>query len=131
VEAGSLQLSSFDKRGLAEISSPEFPGERLIVCRNPLLAAERSRKRAELLAATECALEQIAAATRRSARTLAKVHSKRTAEGFPVHSFRTLLQHLATLKSNVPKTQNAQLSTCSPPPPQSSNAPSTCSTSRL
>ncbi len=70
VEAGSLQLSLFDQRDLAEISSPEFPGERLIVCRNPLLAAERSRKRTELLAATERALELIAAATRRAKRAL-------------------------------------------------------------
>jgi len=70
VAAGSLQLSLFDQRDLAEISSPEFPGERLIVCRNPLLAAERSRKRAELLAATERALELIAAATRRAKRPL-------------------------------------------------------------
>jgi hypothetical protein len=70
VEAGSLQLSLFDQRDLAEISSPEFPGERLIVCRNPLLAAERSRKRTELLAATERALELIAAATRRTKRAL-------------------------------------------------------------
>jgi transposase len=61
-EQGPLQLSLFDERDMAEISAPEqFPGERLIVCRNPLLAAERVRKRAELLAATERDLERIAA----------------------------------------------------------------------
>lgn len=65
VEAGSLQLSLFDERELAEIASPEFPGERLVVCKNPLLAAERTRKRNALLAATEAALAKIAAATRR------------------------------------------------------------------
>jgi transposase len=65
VAGGFLQLSLFDERDLAEISSPEFPGERLIVCRNPLLAEERRRKRLELLEATERALEKIAAATRR------------------------------------------------------------------
>lgn len=65
VAGGFLQLSLFDERDLAEISSPEFPGERLIVCRNPLLAEERRRKRGELLEATERALEKIAAATRR------------------------------------------------------------------
>lgn len=70
VAAGNLQLSLFDRRDLAEISSPEFPGERLIVCKNPLLAEERSRKREELLQATERSLEQIAAATRRSKRAL-------------------------------------------------------------
>ena len=70
VEQGALQLSLFDERDLAEISSAEFPDERLIVCKNPLLAAERARKRAELLAATEQALEKIAAATRRDQRRL-------------------------------------------------------------
>ena len=52
-DGGPLQLSLFDDRDLAEISSPDYPGERLIVCRNPLLAAERRRKRDDLLAATE------------------------------------------------------------------------------
>ena len=60
VEAGTLQLSLFDEQNLAEISSPEFAGERLIACYNPLLAEERTRKREELLKATEKALERIA-----------------------------------------------------------------------
>jgi hypothetical protein len=59
IETGPLQLSLFDDRDLAEIVSPDYPGERLIVCRNPLLAAERKRKRDELLAATERALSRI------------------------------------------------------------------------
>ena len=50
---GPLQLSLFDQQDLAEITSPDFPGERLIACRNPMLAAERARKRQDLLAATE------------------------------------------------------------------------------
>ena len=50
---GPLQLSLFDEQDHAEITSPEFPGERLIACRNPVLAAVRARKREELLAATE------------------------------------------------------------------------------
>jgi hypothetical protein len=50
---GPLQLSLFDDQDLAEIAHPDYPGERLIACRNPLLAAERSRKRADLLTATE------------------------------------------------------------------------------
>src|SRR5262249_1453022 len=49
VDAGQLQLSLFDDRDLAEITSPDYPGERLVVCRNPLLAEERARKRSELL----------------------------------------------------------------------------------
>jgi len=60
VEAGDLQLSLFDERDLAEITSPEFPGERLVVCRNPALAAERARKREALLVATEKALGTVA-----------------------------------------------------------------------
>ena len=62
---GTLQLSLFDERDLVEIDSPDFPGERLVVCRNPVLAAERARKREELLAATEADLARIAAAVAR------------------------------------------------------------------
>src|SRR5438270_3299920 len=58
---GPLQLSLLDEQDLAEISSPDFPGERLIACRNPVLAAERARKRESLLAATEKLLAPIAA----------------------------------------------------------------------
>ena len=61
VNSGDLQLSLFDQVNLAEISSPLFPGERLVVCRNPAVAAERARKRAELLAATEAELEKVKA----------------------------------------------------------------------
>lgn len=55
-----LQLSLFDQTNLAEITSEDYPGERLIVCRNPLVAAERARKRSELLEATERGLAEIA-----------------------------------------------------------------------
>ncbi len=65
-DSGALDMSLFDERDLAEVSSPEFPGERLIVCRNPLLAAERKRKREDLLQGTERELERIAAATGRA-----------------------------------------------------------------
>ncbi len=58
---GPLQLSLFDEQDLAEISSPDFPGERLVACRNPALAEERARKREALLAATEKLLAPIAA----------------------------------------------------------------------
>jgi transposase len=67
---GVLQLSLFDSRDLAEITHPDFPGERLVACYNPLLAEERARKRPELLAATEKELEKIAVATRRNKRPL-------------------------------------------------------------
>ena len=60
-EQGPLQMSLFDTQDLAEISHPDYPGERLIACRNPALAAERARKRTELLAATDADLATIAA----------------------------------------------------------------------
>jgi len=67
---GQLQMSFFDQTDLVEIAHPDFPGERLIACFNPLLAEERARKRPDLLAATEKQLEKIAAATRRLRRPL-------------------------------------------------------------
>jgi uncharacterized protein with PIN domain len=70
VEAGAIQLSLFDQRDLAEITAPDYPGERLVVCRNPLLAEERSRKRGELLDATEKKLTAIAQRVRRATRPL-------------------------------------------------------------
>jgi hypothetical protein len=64
-DGGPLQLTLFDDRDLAEITAPEYPGERLIVCRNPLLAAERRRKREALLVATERDLSRIKLAVER------------------------------------------------------------------
>ena len=64
-DTGPLQLSLFDDRDLAEITSPDFPGERLVACRNPALAKERARKREELLQATERRLTRIANEVRR------------------------------------------------------------------
>src|SRR5205085_502767 len=63
---GPLQPSLFDDRDMAEITSPDYPGERLVVCKNPLLAEERARKRAELLAVTENELARIAARVQRA-----------------------------------------------------------------
>ena len=62
---GPLQLSFFDERDMAEIVSPDYPGERLIVCRNKALAAERARKREELLTATAADLARIEASVKR------------------------------------------------------------------
>jgi transposase len=70
VKGGALQLSLFDQRDMAAITSPDFPGERLIVCRNPDLAAQRTRKRQELLAATERDLARIQAAVARKRKPL-------------------------------------------------------------
>jgi Transposase DDE domain len=66
VRDGDLQLSLFDVADLAEITSPDFPGERLVACMNPFLEAERARKRESLLAATEADLAKIAAACARA-----------------------------------------------------------------
>lgn len=70
VETGTIQLSLFDEKDLLEISAPEYPNERLIVCRNPLLASERRRKREDLLRSTEKQLEKIKQATLRERRPL-------------------------------------------------------------
>ena len=69
-DQGRIQHSLFDQKNLAEVTSPDFPGERLVVCRNPFLAEERSEKREELLRATEKDLDAIVAATRREKRPL-------------------------------------------------------------
>jgi hypothetical protein len=73
-EGGPLQLSLFDQQDLAEITSPDFPGERLVACRNPVLAADRARKREDLLAATEKLLAPI----------LARVQAGRLAGAGPI-----------------------------------------------
>ena len=65
---GPLQMSLFDHADLVELQHTDFPGERLIACRNPLLAEERARKRKELLEATEKELNKILAATKRPKR---------------------------------------------------------------
>ncbi|HEX3195217.1 MAG TPA: IS1634 family transposase [Streptosporangiaceae bacterium] len=70
VRDGNLQLSLFDVQDLAEITSPDFPGERLVACKNPYLEAERARKRESLLTATEADLAKIAAACARARRPL-------------------------------------------------------------
>jgi hypothetical protein len=69
VDAGIVQQSLFDEAPLAEITSPDYPGERLVACFNPVLADERRRKREELLAATDRALTQLAAGAARRTQT--------------------------------------------------------------
>jgi hypothetical protein len=65
VAQGAIQMSLFDEQDLAEITHADYPGERLMVCRNPLLATERARKRQELIEAAEKKLKEIGAATQR------------------------------------------------------------------
>jgi hypothetical protein len=79
VEGGALQLSLFDARDMAAVSSPDYPGERLMVCRNPALAAERARKREDLLQATERdlgAIREAVGRTRRPLRGIARIARK-------------------------------------------------------
>lgn len=96
LEAGTIQMSLFDQKDLAEITSPDYPRERLIACRNPFLTEERAQKRDELLRATEKELDKIVAATRRVRRPLrgqaqiglrvgAVVNKHRMAKHFRVH----------------------------------------------
>ncbi len=76
VQNGDVEPSLFDECDFAEITSPElYPGERLVVCRNPLLAAQRTHTRQALLAATEMALEQVVAATTRKHQPLRGQHN--------------------------------------------------------
>src|SRR6185312_3801983 len=70
VRDGALQLSFFDQMDLAEITYPDYPGERLVACKNPFLEAERARKRESLLAAAEAELAKIAAACARTRQPL-------------------------------------------------------------
>jgi len=135
VEAGDLQLSLFDEQNLAEITSPDYPGERLVVCFNPLLAHERRRKRQELLAATDEALGKIVAqVARRTTTPLLRDHiglkldtqrrrrdpvapaepspsakrkknRRKTPDGLTVHSFETSLDALVTRCRNRCKTK--------------------------
>jgi len=67
VEAGSIQLSLFDTQNLAEVTDPRYPGERLVVCHNPLLAEKRARKREDMLQATERELAKVSAMVERGA----------------------------------------------------------------
>jgi hypothetical protein len=68
--SGALQMSLFDEVNFAEITHPDYPGERLVACRNPALAAERARKRTELLAATEADLAEVRSAVERERQPL-------------------------------------------------------------
>src|SRR4029077_21194898 len=81
-----LQMSLFDTQDLAEISHPDYPGERLIACRNPALAAERARKRSELLAATDKLLAGVA--DRGTRRTLAGAHKIGIAVGKAIGKYK-------------------------------------------
>src|ERR1700742_3137805 len=93
-EGGPLQLSLFDTRDMAEISSPDYPGERLVVCKNPLLAEERRRKRDELLALTEVDLRKVEARVAREKNPLRRAGEIGKAVG-AVMGKRKMAKHFA------------------------------------
>jgi transposase len=98
-EGGPLQLSLFDTTDMAEITSPDFPGERLVVCKNPLLAEERARKREELLAATEADLGRIKARVERTKQPLRGAAEIGCAVG-AVIGRRKMAKHFETVITN-------------------------------
>jgi hypothetical protein len=98
-KGGPLQLSLFDDRDMAEITSPAYPGERLVVCKNPLLAEERNRKRNELLAATEADLEKLQARVQRPKNPLRGAAQIGTALG-AVLGKRKMRKHFTTTITN-------------------------------
>jgi transposase len=101
VEADALQLTLFDEQDLIEITSPDFPGERLICCHNPALAAERTRKRQDLLAATEKELDTIAAATRRDRRPLRGQDKIALRVGKVINKFKMAKHFTLTITENT------------------------------
>ena len=101
VEGGSLQLSLFDKINLAEISSPDYPGERLVACFNPLLADERKRKRAEWIEATEKELAKIAAEVQRRTRTPLKQTEFALKAGKVLNRFKVAKHFALTIADGV------------------------------
>jgi len=101
VEGGSLQLSLFDKINLAEISSPDYPGERLVACFNPLLADERKRKRAEWIEATEKELAKIAAEVQRRTRTPLKQTEIALKAGKVLNRFKVAKHFALTIADGV------------------------------
>jgi hypothetical protein len=99
-EAGTIQLSLFDERDLAEISSPDYPGERLVACRNPLLADERARKRRELLTATEQELLDVQDRVRRRKRPLRGKDKIALAVGAVINHYKMAKHFTLTITDN-------------------------------
>ena len=131
---GPLQMSLFDQQDLAEITSPDYPGERLIACRNPALAADRARKREDLLAATEKLLAPLLARVQAGRLTgagpigieVGKVISTyKTAKHFTVTiTDTTLAVEPASRTRSTPKPPWTGSTCCAPPsPPATSTHP--------
>ena len=100
IDTGLVQRSLFDERNLAEICSPEFPGERLVVCYNPLLAERRKRKREELLAATEVRFERLAREVARRTKKLLKKDEIGVKVGRVLNKYKVGKHFTLTIKDN-------------------------------
>src|SRR5258706_14102808 len=112
---GPLQMSLFDQQDLAEITCDDFPGERLIACRNPVLAAERARKREDLLAATEELLAPIIARVRSGKLRGAAPIGIET--GKVISKYKTPKHFTATITdTTLPVTRNQHQTAQEPPP---------------
>jgi len=101
VEAGAIQFSLFDQRDLAEITAPDYPGERLVVCRNPLLAEERARKRGELLGATENKLTAIAVRVQRAKKPLRGKDNIALAVGRVINHYKMAKHFIVTITDDT------------------------------
>lgn len=101
VAGPGFQPSLFDERDFGEVQSPKFPGERLIACRNPLLQADRARKRKELLQATEKELEAIVQATKRSRKPLRGKDRIALRVGKALHRFKVAKHFLLKITENT------------------------------
>jgi hypothetical protein len=99
-EAGAIQLCLFDERDLAEITSPDYPGERLVVCRNPLLAEERRRKRQALIDATENKLLPIQARVKRAKKPLRGQDKIALAVGATLNRYKMAKHFVLTITDN-------------------------------
>ena len=132
-DGGPLQMSLFDQQDLAEISSPDYPGERLIACHNPALAGERAAHRERLLAATETELTKIAAHGGRRARSTTPPRSasasarSSTSARSPSTSSPTSARGPspggATSKTSPPRPPSTASTSSAPPSPQPNSTP--------
>lgn len=101
VEQGYIQMSLFDEQNLAEITSPDYPDERLIACYNPLLAQERHRKRQDLLAATDKALGKITREVARRTRTPLKKDEIGIKVGKVINKYKVGKHYKLTIEDGV------------------------------
>ena len=108
IDKGRLERSLFDERNLAEISSPEFPGERLVACYNPILDERRRRKRDTLLAATEAKLERIAREVVRRTKKPLKKDEIGVKVGRVLNKYKVGKHFRLTIKDNLLKWERKQ-----------------------